>query len=63
MTSPVALEPFLYQEPHPCMNCGGEENFVAVFECESGRLGYCEGCGDEKFVPFTRTVSEECQNK
>jgi hypothetical protein len=54
----VTLEPWLYQDMSWCVNCGGLRIVIAVFEIESGRLGVCLGCGDEKFLPFTRTVGE-----
>jgi hypothetical protein len=50
--------PFLYQRTRWCPNCGSEQIFVCVFECEAGRLGYCVGCGEEKLVGWTRTNSE-----
>ena len=58
---PVApLDPFLYQRMRWCVNCGGEQVFVEVFECEAGRVGVCLGCGDERVIPFSRTNSEAC---
>ena len=55
---PVALEPMLYQRSTWCPNCGGLQTFVEVFEIESGRVGFCMGCGDEKFVAFTHATAE-----
>ena len=54
---PVALDPFLYQEMKDCSRCGGEEIFVAVYECEFGRVGICLGCGEEKMQRFERSVA------
>lgn len=54
----AALAPFLYQDMRWCVNCGGEKIFVEQFECELGRMGVCLGCGEEKFVAWTRTNSE-----
>jgi hypothetical protein len=55
----VPLDPFLYQDPRPCLRCGGEQTFVQVFEFAFGRVGYCEGCGEEKVIRFERTMGEE----
>jgi hypothetical protein len=54
------LDPFLYQRMRWCVNCGGEQVFVEVFECEAGRVGCCLGCGEERVIPFSRTNSEAC---
>ena len=54
----VPLEPFLYEDPRWCANCGGEQTFIEVFRGEFGRWGYCLGCGEEKRLPFTRTTQE-----
>jgi hypothetical protein len=54
------LDPFLYQRMRWCGNCGGEQVFVEVFECEAGRMGFCMGCGNERVIPFSRTNSEAC---
>jgi hypothetical protein len=54
----VALDPFVHRSPRWCANCGGPQTFVTVFEFEGGRVGFCDGCGDEKCVPFSRTMSE-----
>lgn len=54
----AALEPFLYQRMEWCVNCGGAQLFIEVFEFPAGRLGYCLGCESEKFIPWTRTNSE-----
>ena len=56
--SVVSLDPLVNQDNHWCMNCAGQRIFIAVFEVETGRLGFCLGCGEEKFLPFTRTVGE-----
>lgn len=52
----ASLDPFLYQQMRWCVNCGGEQVFVEVFETEFGRVGVCLGCGEEKLVRFTRTM-------
>lgn len=54
----VALDPFIHRQPHWCGKCGGPQTFVVVYEFASGRVGYCDGCGDEKRVPFSRTIAE-----
>ncbi|MGH9505271.1 MAG: hypothetical protein ACRD20_20650 [Terriglobales bacterium] len=54
----AALEPFLYQESRWCANCAGATLFIFVFVCEAGRVGYCVGCEEEKFVAWTRTNGE-----
>lgn len=55
-TGVAALDPFLYQRSRWCSRCAQMETFLEVFECEAGRMGYFVGCGEEEFVPFTRTV-------
>lgn len=54
----AALDLNLYRDPRWCSNCGGVQMFVAVFECEAGRVGDCLRCGEGKFIPWTRTNSE-----
>lgn len=54
--SPAALDPFLYQQMRWCVNCGGEQVFVEVFETDFGRVGCCLGCGEERVVQFSRTT-------
>lgn len=62
MTSPspiIVLDSTLYQDMRWCANCGGEKIFVPVFLIEDqGWLGYCLGCGEEKFAAFTRVTQE-----
>lgn len=66
MTSPALtpslsifpLDPTVHQDTRWCPDCGGPQTFVEVFEVESGRYGFCFGCGQEKFVPFSRTTGE-----
>ncbi len=52
------LDSAIYAERRWCANCGGEQNFIPVYELEHGRWGYCAGCEEQKCVPFTRTVGE-----
>ena len=41
-----------------CVNCGGPQQFVEVYEVPGvGRVGFCFGCGEERVILFTR-VSE-----
>ena len=54
----AALDPFVYRDMRWCMNCGGEQLFVEVYECEAGRVGVCFGCGEERVERWTRTNSE-----
>ena len=54
----AALDPFLYEEPRWCVNCGGEQRFFPCFEFAGGRVGCCLGCGEERVIPFSRTNSE-----
>jgi rRNA maturation endonuclease Nob1 len=54
----TTLDPKINQDRIWCVKCGGPQTFVAVMEFESGRLGFCLGCGDERVEPFTRSVSE-----
>lgn len=55
---PIPLDPQLYQEPRHCSNCGGPRTFLVVEEIDSGRIGYCLGCEERVFVPFTRVTAE-----
>lgn len=48
--------PALYQDMHPCADCGGEQIWIPVYEFEGGRVGYCLGCGAEKVQWFTRVT-------
>ncbi len=54
----AVLDSSVYQDARWCVNCGGEQTFVEVYEFEAGRVGVCLGCGEEKFQAFTRTVGE-----
>ncbi len=47
-----------YQDMRWCPNCGGQQIFLPVYECEAGRVGLCMGCGEERLVAFTRANSE-----
>ena len=40
-----------------CFKCDSEQIFVAAWECETGLVGCCLGCGDERIAPFTRTTT------
>lgn len=55
---PVPPAIAVYQDNVPCLNCGGEPIFIPVYEVEAGRWGYCVGCGETRFIYFTRTTSE-----
>lgn len=48
-----------YRDMRWCINCGGEQVFIPVFECEAGRVGFCLGCGGERVVPFSRVTTSE----
>lgn len=39
-----------------CSACESEQRFVADQECDFGLVGRCANCGEERFVPFTRTT-------
>lgn len=54
----AVLDSDVYREMRWCVNCGGEQVFVEVYEFEAGRVGFCLGCGEEKIVGFSRTNSE-----
>ena len=41
-----------------CEVCESEQRFVAQFELGNGLWGCCTTCGDERVVPYTRTVIE-----
>ena len=42
-----------------CAVCQSEQRFVAQIEVGNGVFGCCANCGDERVVPFTRTVESE----
>ena len=52
----VALNSQVFRDWRWCSNCGGQKVFIDVYEIEGFRLGACQGCGEEKFIPFTRSV-------
>lgn len=54
----TVLDPSICRDMRWCVNCGGQQIFVEVFECEAGRMGVCLGCGEERIAPFTRMNSE-----
>jgi hypothetical protein len=54
----TVLDSEIFRDPRWCANCGGTQTFVEVYEFESGRVGFCLGCGEEKTRWFTRTVGE-----
>lgn len=56
--APTPLDPQLYQEIRYCINCAGPRMLLVVEEIESGRVGYCLGCEERVFVPFTRVTAE-----
>ena len=51
------LDQDVYRDMRWCPNCAGEKVFVEVYEFESGRVGVCLGCGEERVVRFTRMVA------
>jgi len=50
----AVLDSDKYRDMRWCVNCGGEQVFVEVYEFELGRVGVCLGCGEERVVLFTR---------
>ena len=40
----------------PCYYCGRETTFLAQFAFPQGWWGVCMSCGDERLVPYTRTM-------
>jgi hypothetical protein len=54
---PMILDPWI-QEMQDCPKCGGPQILVIAWEFESGRVGCCLGCGDERVIPFSRVTSE-----
>lgn len=60
MSSPslIPLDSLLYQDMRWCANCGGRKIFVPCYECDFGIVGYCDGCGEERVLQFTRTISQ-----
>jgi hypothetical protein len=55
---PTQLLETWVQEMRHCDRCGGEQIFVLAWEFESGRVGVCLGCGEERIERFSRTNSE-----
>ncbi len=51
------LDQDVYRDMRWCPNCAGEKVFVEVYEFESGRMGVCLGCGEERVVRFTSIVA------
>lgn len=41
-----------------CYVCESEQQFTAAWECSTGLVGCCLGCGDERIAPFTRMNAE-----
>jgi hypothetical protein len=39
-----------------CPKCQEETRFIAQIEMLNGLYGCCANCGDERVVPYTRTV-------
>lgn len=71
VSSPLVLMPFpskLYTPeaepleipvtlaPRYCEVCDSEQTFLADRELPEGRVAACSRCGDERFVPFSRTT-------
>jgi hypothetical protein len=48
-----------YREMRWCANCGGEQIFLPLYECEAGRVGVCLGCEEQRLIPFTRVTTSE----
>jgi len=53
----AVLDLSVYQDMRWCADCAGEKLFLQLYEVESGRVGICLGCEQEKFVPFSREVA------
>jgi len=53
-----AVLPNWVQENQDCRRCGGPQIVVFAWEVEGGLMGCCLGCGEERFLPFTRTIGE-----
>jgi hypothetical protein len=41
-----------------CEKCETEELFTALLALQNGLLGCCQGCGDERVIPYQRTNAE-----
>lgn len=54
----AVLDSDVYRESRWCANCAGDVLFVEVFETDFGRGGFCMGCGEEKFVAFSRATGK-----
>jgi hypothetical protein len=57
-TPPTVLDSAIYRDMIWCAKCGGPRVSLEVFEFEGGRLVCCQGCGDERVIPFSRVTSE-----
>ncbi len=45
-------------EPLWCSDCGRMQTIEIVEKFYAGRVGWCYGCGERKFIPYERTNSE-----
>ncbi len=41
-----------------CLVCERDQPFIAEWECMTGLVGCCIGCGTPRIAPFTRAISE-----
>jgi len=41
-----------------CRVCDCDQQFIAGWECLTGLVGCCLGCGTPRVAPFTRTMTE-----
>jgi hypothetical protein len=55
----VALNTQVFRDVRWCSNCAGPRVAIDVYEIEGFRLVACQGCGEEKFIPFTRSILME----
>jgi RNase P subunit RPR2 len=50
----------IFAEPKPdqlwCEKCGALKTVILDVEFENGILSSCQGCGDERVIPYTRTM-------
>jgi hypothetical protein len=57
-TSFAVLDSSIHRDMRWCANCAGPRMFLEVFAFDGGILVCCQGCGEERVIPFTRMNSE-----
>jgi hypothetical protein len=54
----LAFHIFAEPQPYPlwCEKCAATLQFLFIVELQNGFLVTCQGCGDERVIPYTRTM-------